>query len=232
MSSTGRGSERSPYDWYPTPKWCIRRILDVLTLPGGHWLEPCAGTGNIIDVVQTYRQDVWWSAIEIRSDPLERLESSLKPSKDEHDFGYVYHRDFLSVASIGPLPLISITNPPFSLAQEFILHSMKLVTHYVVMLLRLNFLGTDERLDFLLQHPPDVYVLPNRPQFDIRKDGTDSTEYAWFVWCVKSPRNSGRLYFLDRTPLSERQQDRYEEMCTVSGLAVEEPIFSDWLFTP
>lgn len=29
-------------------------------------------------------------------------------------------------------------------------------------------------------HTPDIYVLPNRPSFSGK--GTDSIEYAWFVW--------------------------------------------------
>ncbi len=35
----------------------------------------------------------------------------------------------------------------------------------VAFLLRLNFLGADERSDFWREYPPDIYVLPNRPSF-------------------------------------------------------------------
>lgn len=46
--------------------------------------------------------------------------------------------------------------------------------------LRLNFLGSKKRCKWLQADMPDVYVLPNRPDFT--GDGGDATEYAWFVW--------------------------------------------------
>ena len=48
-------------------------------------------------------------------------------------------------------------------------------------LLRINFLGSQKRYDFWQQFPPDgLYVLSKRPSFTGK--GTDSIDYAWFVW--------------------------------------------------
>ena len=51
----------------------------------------------------------------------------------------------------------------------------------VIMLLRINFLSSQKRYDFWQQFPPDgLFVLSKRPSFT--GTGTDSQEYAWFVW--------------------------------------------------
>jgi len=40
MSSTNRGDQRSPTDFYGTPGRCVHRLLECLELPGGYWFEP------------------------------------------------------------------------------------------------------------------------------------------------------------------------------------------------
>jgi len=104
-----------------------------------------------------------------------------------------WHADFLN---LDPHPVydLIITNPPFSLAMEFIEKSFqwrKSDKSIVAMLLRLNFLGSKKRASWLRQHTPSVYVSPKRPSFALNKDGkrgTDSIEYAWFVWDGDPPR--------------------------------------------
>jgi hypothetical protein len=92
-----------------------------------------------------------------------------------------------------------LTNPPFSLAMEFIRACEKLATHRIF-LLRLNFLGSEERSNYIRQTRPDIYVLPNRPSFV--NGTTDSCEYAWFHW---HPDSTGRYVVLPSTPISERK---------------------------
>lgn len=65
-----------------------------------------------------------------------------------------------------------ITNPPYSLAEEFLRKSLE-IAPVVCFLLRLNFLGSQKRAAFLSKNPPDVYVLSERPSFVNGK--TDST---------------------------------------------------------
>lgn len=108
------------------------------------------------------------------------------------------YQDFLKLDWKSPMPDVLITNPPFSLAIEFIEHSMRLFPGaYLAFLLRLNFLGAQARSAFWRRHAPDVYVMPKRPSFT--PDGkTDSTEYAWFVWPGgKHDRTAGRLEVLE-----------------------------------
>jgi len=72
MSATGRGRERDEHDFYETPAWCVHRLLEAVPqLPGGAWLEPCAGKGAIIRAVNEVRKDpIHWTAVEI--DPSHR----------------------------------------------------------------------------------------------------------------------------------------------------------------
>ena len=84
---------------------------------------------------------------------------------------------------------------------EFLTHAM-LFADRVVMLLRLNFLAGGGRADFMRAQEPDVYVLPNRPSFT--GHGTDSCEYAWFVFGASRPKPSGIVRVLATTPKEQR----------------------------
>lgn len=108
--------------------------------------------------------------------------------------GAWYGQSYLTAQLDAPVEVV-ITNPPFSLAQEFAYKALS-EGEVVVLLLRLNWLGTDRRNPFLLAHPPSIYVLPRRPAFGpnakhIREGkldakDTDATEYAWFVWGLEA----------------------------------------------
>lgn len=76
-----------------------------------------------------------------------------------------------------------ITNPPYSLAQQFVEKSFELAGKDtdIIMLLRLAFLESKKRRDFWQRHPVSgLYVLSERPSFTGSR--TDSAAYAWFVW--------------------------------------------------
>jgi hypothetical protein len=101
----------------------------------------------------------------------------------------------------GPLDVV-ITNPPYRQALDFVRWG-RAHAPVTAMLLRLNFLGTAQRVAFLRDHPPDVFVIPDRPSFD--GIGHDSIEYAWFVWRRdEEPRVAGRIAVLASTPVRER----------------------------
>ncbi len=180
MSAANRGSKRQPNDLYETPEWLTEALIpelaerfdDRFTRPEGHLittLEPAAGNGAIVRV-------------------LER--SGLIGTVDAYDLvaaPNIGQWDFLTAAPEPVYDLI-ITNPPFSLAQQFIERSMlwrKNEKSVVAMLLRVNFLGSRKRAKWLRAMPPGVFVTPKRPQFSKNKHGklgSDATEYAWFVW--------------------------------------------------
>jgi hypothetical protein len=210
VSSTNRGGQRSEADSYPTPPWPVHRLLEKLPLPGGKWLEPGGGTGNIVRAVNEMRSDVTWWSCELREECRNDLVSAVG------DPERVVIGDYLDPAFEfpgNPRFDVALGNPPFWLAMEFIEKSFTMADA-VGMLLRLNFIGSEERHAWMQQWPADIYVLPNRPQF--RGTGSDSIEYAWFVWEQgKKPRMYGLHRMLDLTPLAVRQATRPPRLAPV-----------------
>ncbi len=79
---------------------------------------------------------------------------------------------------------VIITNPPFYLALEIIKKALSEVNDngYIVMLLRLNFFGSNARFDFFKEHLPTWCFVHHR-RFSFTDDGkTDSIEYMHAVW--------------------------------------------------
>ena len=193
MSATNRGRVKLDDDAYETPPWAVERLLEKADLPGGLWFEPCAGHGNIITAVRAARKDVTWAATEVREECLPRLK--------ELGFDNGSIRDFLAFKwPLSPYDL-TLSNPPFSFAQEFLEKALSMSQH-VAFLLRLNYLGSEKRQTFLKYNMPDVYVLPNRPSFAF--GGTDATEYAWLVFHAHG-QERGIVTVLNSTPLEVRR---------------------------
>lgn len=192
MSSTGRVADREEHDTYPTPRWCVRRLLEVLVdLPMGAWGEPCVGDGAIVRAVEehfTGTKPPWFARQDIRN-----------TSAADHV------GDFLTDANPAFADCsVIITNPPFSLAREFIHQARAEAPRaMLVFLLRLNFLGSADRHGWLSRDMPDIYQLPNRPSFVNGK--TDSVEYGWFVWGPE-PKVEGRIRLLGLTSIEERRR--------------------------
>jgi len=195
MSSTGRGGKRSAADYYPTPEWCVRRLLEVFDPPGSKWLEPCAGDGAIVRAAAELRPDVHWCAVELRDCARDCGTANV-------DW---FVADYLKCTSLTQRQDVAITNPPFSLAMDF-WRKLREEANTIILLQRLSWIAPSVRSSVFRQDMPSVYVLPNRPSF-VGGGTTDSTEYAWFVW---SPEKSttGFLSVLEETPLRERKKAR------------------------
>lgn len=156
MSSTNRGSKRIDKDEYQTPVWAVKKIVgEVDWNKGIKFYEPCLGKGNIFNNIPL--PDDLKSYCDINESLLDYLKI------------LYLRRDII------------ITNPPYSLALEFLEKSLS-EAKTVIYLLRLNFLGSQKRHKFWSLNPPThLFVLSKRPSFT--EDGnTDSTEYAWFCW--------------------------------------------------
>ena len=200
MSSTGRKEDRVEGDVYPTPRWCVRRLLEACSdLPTGLWAEPCVGEGAIVQAVREARGDVCrWVTQDLRIVPA------------PHNSVAHYGGDFLGAP--GDMfrdedVRVLLTNPPFSLARSFIERSEELMPRaWRIFLLRLNFLGSDDRHAWLSRNMPiSIYQLPNRPSFVRGK--TDSIEYGWFVWPPDNePRWNAQISLLGLTSLEERKR--------------------------
>lgn len=203
MSSTGRSDVRVANDVYPTPAWCVDRLLEAVALPGGQWLEPAAGDGAIIRAVARSREDIVWTGLELRA----LCEPTLLATG-----AAVQIADALTLDWREFTPKVVITNPPYLLAEAFLERALE-TDAIIVLLLRLDFLGSDRRSPIFHLMPPDLYVLPNRPSFVGR--GTDSTEYGWFIWEPSRARSFGRLQVLSTTP----REVRYPKLARVKAEA-------------
>ncbi len=175
LSATNRGITRRPSDLYETPEEVTRDFL-FNHFEGDYKqiLEPCAGTGKMSKVLRERYSNSHITAIEpffngtIEGSDVKIVMDFLKfpeeSGNNNKDFDLIF------------------TNPPYSQAQEIIDHALNTWPNTtVVMLLRLNFLGSQKRHGWWQKHlPTEVHVLSKRPSFTGK--GTDATEYAWFVW--------------------------------------------------
>lgn len=137
MSATNRGSTIVSQEFYPTPKYTIKAILKELNLTKVlSFTEPCKGEGHIYKLIDV-------------------------PTKYycELSEGTNY------LTTTMPVVDLILTNPPFSLAQEFI-SKARTESDTVIMLQRVNFLGSQARKVFWEKNPPThLFVLANRPKF-------------------------------------------------------------------
>jgi hypothetical protein len=181
MSSSNRGYEKHKSDYYVTPINVIYDLIDALpeifkekTI--SRVLDPCAGGGEING--NTYGMP-YPDALSVLGYDIHTLDMRTDSLADEAV-------DFLEWACPdGYVPDLVISNPPFSLAKEFIEKSLGIVnqeTGVVIMLQRLNFLGSAARDAFWENNPPSVVVVHAKRISFGGTTGTDSIEYAHFVW--------------------------------------------------
>lgn len=193
MSSANRGGERQKFDLYETPKDPIERILERLQLkPTANLIDPCSGSGNILKVIKQYYPSMNICANELDPQHEESLSALHIPYKIK-DFLQFTEEDVKFLTEGKSKFDYIFTNPPYAFAIEFIKKSLEFSDN-VIMLLRLNFLESKKRNEFLKNNTPDVYVLSNRPSFI--NGATDSTAYAWFVWSAGGERSVGNLQIL------------------------------------
>lgn len=165
--------QRSNRDFYATDPKTIAALLEIEAFSDTIW-EPAAGTGNITKVLEKfgytvhstdiikYEDDSGYTATE-----LDFLQNQLKEDSFEGDI---------------------ITNPPYSLAKDFVLKALSLVTpkHRVCMLLRLQFLEGQDRYTQLFSHGglQKVYIFTNRQVCSATNDFTagSAIAFAWFIW--------------------------------------------------
>ncbi|EKO3727501.1 DNA methyltransferase [Vibrio metschnikovii] len=150
--------QRIERDFYPTPPWCVKALLDCIEFREGDVIsEPCRGDGRITNEL-----------------PKNHL---IKYAEIAEGIDYLNPKRDMSADVI-------ITNPPFSLALEFIATAMTrdlAVDGTMVFLLRLSMLGSKSRADFWRRFPfSNLMVLTPRPSF--AHGGSDNSEYAWVCW--------------------------------------------------
>lgn len=159
--------DRSKTDFYETPEACTVALLDFLEqkvhlIAGEDRIWECAcGDGKMARVMEGRGYSV--------------------VGTDLHDMAYGESGvDFLKASRECEC---IITNPPFSIAGEFIKHALELHKP-CAFLLKSQFWHARSRLELFQEHTP-TYILPLtwRPDFLYgRKSGSPTMECIWTVW--------------------------------------------------
>ena len=176
LSGTSTTRERVENDYYATPYDSTKALLNNVEFTG-NFLEPCVGGGHIVEVIKQYypNEDIFYMDIVDRG-----YEDTLVDNFLEHDFK---GQKFDNI----------ITNPPYSLAQEFLEKSMKIIDKNgkVAMFLKIQFLEGVKRKDIFKKYPPKyIYVFTKRQNpwrngsaVDEKGKPWSSTMcFSWFVW--------------------------------------------------
>ena len=176
-------------DFFPTPAWATRALCEWLLMqltPRAYlrwplhlstaW-EPACGQGDMARPLTEYFTSVFASDVPDWGAP------SHDPDWRPDEIG-----DFtLGAAGPGDPPDWIITNPPFNLAEAFVLHALKRATRGVANLIRTQFLeGTGRAARLFGPHRPAA-ILQFAERLNIVKDRLDPrasrpTAYCWIVW--------------------------------------------------
>ncbi len=165
--------KRKPADFYATPTACTVALISVegaaLRRFSPVW-EPACGDGAICRPLRHF--DVETIA------------------RDLHARGYGQSGvDFLETKVRESAALV--TNPPFSLAAEFIRHAWLLDIEYMALLLKATFWHAARRWRLFQTWPPSIiYPLLWRPDFDGR--GAPTMDLCWVVW---KPQSDGSTLY-------------------------------------
>lgn len=168
INSSHSDSDRG-LDAYFTPREAIISLIEIERdhIPHDLW-EPACGNGAIVI-------------------PLREAGYSVKAS-DVADYGFA-HDKLINYFKAEPHPLTAgiITNPPFKLAVDFARKALSEVP-YLALLLRTNFLESNDRLPFFRQYPPARIWISSRRLPQMHRHGWTGPEapsniaFAWFIW--------------------------------------------------
>lgn len=120
-------------------------------------LEPMAGRGAIVRELRAFFPNAHITACELDA---ERAASLKSAGADEVIVGDFFQEIEQGLGSFD----LAFTNPAYSLAMRTI-NACSKIAERTDLLLRLNFLGSQERAKFWRENPADLGILPKRPSF-------------------------------------------------------------------
>ena len=167
----------SPDD-FPTPPWATRALIkhvlaEETELSSLTCLEPACGAGHMAKVLKEHFGEVRCA--------------------DAHYYGYGAIQDFLADPYEYNGVDWVITNPPFRLAEEFVLRSLSIARCGVAILARTVFLESIGRYAGIFRDTPPAkfaQFTERVPMVKGRLDrkATTATGYAWLVWETSVPQ--------------------------------------------
>ena len=166
--------ERIENDYYATPYESTRALLDIEKFEGD-FIEPCVGGGHIVEILKEYYPNSKIIGVDL-------VDRGYKDTIVSNYFDYTFNGDFNVV-----------TNPPYSLAQEFLEHSMEQIQEgkKVAMFLKIQFLEGNKRKELFKKYPPKIIHVFSKRQNPWRngsnvdekgKPWSSTMCFAWFVW--------------------------------------------------
>lgn len=178
ISTTWNPEQRAAADYYTTDQTAVEYFMQHLKrnycdstyykeLFNVVW-EPACGCGNISEVVKKYANKVI--------------------STDLYDRGYGHTGvDFLKTTKLPEDCMCIITNPPYSLSDEFIKHAMDLLPRSAryFALLNISYLAGKKRFNDIYknQYLRAIHIYPNRINCYKNNENTGHSSpvnYAWF----------------------------------------------------
>ena len=179
-------NDRVDSDFYATDPKAVHKLLLKYSINGSEILEPCVGNGNIANAIKDFYSNKGLNITGV----------------DIVDRGYpntIVH-DYLTWKTDKKFDCI-ITNPPYSLAKEFVEKSMTLLNDgydedgypngQLIMFLKIQFLEGAKRKELFEKYPPKyIYVFRNRmstwnngkPLDPNGKRWATTMCHAWFIW--------------------------------------------------
>jgi hypothetical protein len=154
-------------DLYQTPPGAVEALLRVERLPLKIW-EPCCGPGSIVNVLRAHGHEVCASDLNNYAVPI-----------TTH-----WGVDFLMERKAPNGAQCILTNPPYSLATEFVKHALELCPR-VIMLLRLEFMAAAKR-KHLIPKALRIHVFTRRLVMHRHgwtgKKASPRDNHAWYVF--------------------------------------------------
>jgi hypothetical protein len=163
QSLVGTSAGRPENDFYPTPSDAVDALLKHEKFEGVIW-EPACGDGAICKVLESHGYEV------LATDLIDR-----GWGQGDHDF----LTSDLKAENI-------VTNPPFTMAEQFVRLSLQRTTGKVVMLCKLQFLeGAKRKIMFEETPLARVYVFSKR--LTMTRNGekmknSGMIAFCWLVW--------------------------------------------------
>lgn len=160
--------ERHPEDWYVEPEWCSVEFFKQEPFEGELW-DPSCGLGRIP------------TAARAAGHVCHATDLMARGFGGVHDFRQTPHT--ARVANI-------VSNPPFGIADSYVLLALEIAERKVAMLLPANWVQGEKRSRWMETTPlRRVYFIAPRPSMPPgpiilagEAPGNGTTDYAWFVW--------------------------------------------------
>jgi len=157
--------DRAKNDVYPTPKCAIDSLLNNESFEGNIW-ECASGEGHISKILIERGFKVL--STELREDRTVFGEKGIDFFKEDRKVDNI------------------ITNPPFCLAEDFVIHAIKCTNKKVAMLLRVGWLESKSRYKIFKSTPiSKIYIFSNRLPFyrnGVWYPSGASFNHAWYIW--------------------------------------------------